>query len=160
MKIDKRRMINWIFEPFDKLTNLQVYAMLQLRSRVFVVEQACVFLDPDGLDQGSHHLLGYQGSTLAACARILPPGLAYPGYASIGRVVTAPEVRGGGAGRTLMQQAIGKLYQLHGQVPIKIGAQQYLERFYQSLGFVQSGPMYIEDGIPHIPMVISIGAEG
>mgnify|MGYP002784181947 CR=1 FL=1 len=146
--------MHWVFEPFDKLTNLQVYTLLQLRSRVFVVEQACVFLDMDGLDEACHHLLGYKGSALAASARILPPGLAYPGYASIGRVVTAPEARGEGAGRALMQQAIAQLYELYGQVPIKIGAQQYLERFYQSFGFVQSGPMYLEDGIPHIPMVL------
>ena len=71
-------MINWIFEPFDKLTNLQVYSMLQLRSRVFVVEQACVFLDMDGLDEACHHLLGYKDGILSACARILPAGLAYP----------------------------------------------------------------------------------
>jgi len=150
-------MINWIFEPFDKLTNLQVYSMLQLRSRVFVVEQACVFLDMDGLDEACHHLLGYKDGILSACARILPAGLAYPEYASIGRVVTAPEARGEGAGRALMQQAIARLYELYGQVPIKIGAQQYLEKFYQSFGFVQSGPMYMEDGIPHIPMVKGLG---
>lgn len=145
--------LRWNLLPFAALNPPELYALLQLRSRVFVVEQQCIFLDMDNLDQQSHHLLGYRDGVLVACARILPQGLAYPAYASIGRVVTAPEARGMGAGRQLMERAIHHLYALYGTVPIKIGAQLYLRHFYESLGFAQCGALYLEDGIEHIPML-------
>jgi len=143
----------WVLKTFDELTNSELYAMLTLRSRVFVVEQNCVFLDMDGLDADSHHLLGYANGQLAAYTRILPQGLAYPDYPSIGRVVTAPEVRKKAYGFALMQESVRRLYCLYGEGSIKIGAQLYLKKFYNSLGFEQSGPVYLEDDIEHIPMI-------
>jgi ElaA protein len=143
----------WVLKTFDELTNSELYAMLTLRSRVFVVEQNCVFLDMDGLDADSHHLLGYANGQLAAYTRILPQGLAYPDYPSIGRVVTAPEVRKKAYGFALMQESVRRLYCLYGEGSIKIGAQLYLKKFYNSLGFDQSGPVYLEDDIEHIPMI-------
>jgi ElaA protein len=131
----------------------ELYELLALRSRVFVVEQQCIFLDMDGLDKLAHHLMGFVDGALVACTRILPAGTAYNDYSSIGRVVTAPEVRGKAYGFLLMQQSADKLYSLYGKVPIKIGAQLYLKRFYESLGYRQSGDMYLEDGIEHIPMI-------
>lgn len=145
-------MIRWLTLHFDELTNKQLYELLRLRSEVFVVEQNCVFLDMDNLDQLAHHVLGYEEGQLIGCTRILAPGVSYE-QASIGRVVTSPAARGRGLGRELMLQSIQALYHLHGQQPIKIGAQAYLAAFYGSLGFVQSGPEYLEDGIPHIPMI-------
>jgi ElaA protein len=79
--------------------------------------------------------------------------VAYQDYPSIGRVVTAPEARGKSIGRELMQESLTRLFALYGETPVKIGAQLYLKRFYESLGFSQSGDMYLEDGIEHIPMV-------
>jgi ElaA protein len=148
--------LSWVLAPFHALTNNQLYALLRLRSEVFVVEQHCVFLDMDGKDQQCYHLLGYRQHQLVAYARLVPVGVAYQDYSSIGRVVSSPAVRGTGIGRLLMQQSIQALYQLWGLQPIKIGAQLYLKRFYESFGFVPCGPVYDEDGIDHIPMLRSV----
>lgn len=146
--------INWELVFFDRLTTVRLYALMRLRSEVFVVEQNCVYLDADDKDQQSWHLMGWQGEKLAAYCRLLPPGLSYPS-ASIGRVVSAPEFRRTGAGRELMRRAIAEVENLFGTRQITIGAQLYLKRFYESLGFRQSGAEYLEDGIPHIPMDFS-----
>ncbi len=93
-----------------------------------------------------------EANSLVAYTRILKAGDAFA-EASIGRVVSSPKVRGTGIGKILMQQSIEQLYQLFGKVPIRIGAQRYLEKFYESLGFVIAGPPYLEDGIPHVEML-------
>src|SRR6476661_1162094 len=94
---------------FDKLTPHQLYAALQLRNEVFVVEQNCVFQDADDKDQASYHLLGCINDKLIAYTRLVPPGVIYD-EPSIGRVVTSPSVRGSGAGKMLMQESINKVY--------------------------------------------------
>lgn len=140
-------------KPFAALTLADLYALLQLRSEVFVVEQVCAFQDIDGHDQAALHLLGYTAvGELAAYARLLPPGVSYA-QASIGRVVTSPRHRGLGLGRQLLQEALGQCAAQLGPQPIKIGAQQYLLAFYQGFGFVVEGAGYLEDGIPHVHMV-------
>jgi ElaA protein len=144
--------INWNSKNFDQLNPYELYDLLRLRSEVFVVEQNCVFLDMDNLDQYCIHLLGYDGSKLMAYTRIVPPGLIYK-EASIGRVVTSSSVRYTGAGKKLMEQSIITLYKLFGSIPIKIGAQLYLKKFYESFGFVQMNEVYLEDGIEHIHML-------
>lgn len=144
--------INWLLIKFEELTPYQLYAVLQLRNEVFVVEQNCVFQDADDKDQQSYHLMGFDGATLVAYTRLVPAGVSYT-EASIGRVVTAPSVRRLGAGRQLMQQSIEALYNLFGHVPIKIGAQLYLKSFYESFGFMQISEIYLEDGIKHIHML-------
>ncbi len=143
--------IEWRLKKFEALTPHELYAALQLRSAVFVVEQNCVFLDADDKDQDCFHLLGFYEAKLAAYSRIVPPGVIYS-QASIGRVITSAAVRRTGAGRRLMQQSIQTVYDLFGVVPIKIGAQLYLKAFYESFGFLQMGNMYLEDGIEHIYM--------
>lgn len=117
-----------------------------------MVEQNCPYLDPDGKDLQSWHLMGWDSNKLVAYSRLLPAGLAFEEI-SIGRVVSSPAYRGTGAGRELMKNAIETAYQLFGQQPIRIGAQLYLQQFYESLGFVQVSEMYLEDNIPHIEMV-------
>jgi len=144
--------LQWQCKYFDELSPYQLYALLRLRSEVFVVEQNCIFLDMDDNDAESFHLSGYAGNRLVAYTRIVPPGLIYS-QASIGRVVTSPLVRRTGAGRLLMEQSLFTIHNLYGSVPIKIGAQLYLKAFYQSFGFVQIGEGYLEDGIPHINML-------
>lgn len=139
---------------FDKLTLKELYDSMVLRQEIFVVEQNCAFLDADGKDQEAYHCFGYDAAgKLHAYTRLLDKGMAYPEYASIGRVVTSAASRGGGWGRALMEYSIAQLYEKFGQQPIKIGAQEYLKKFYESLGFVQCGEGYLEDGIPHIPML-------
>lgn len=148
--------IHWVLKNFDELTPHQLYAILRLRNEVFVVEQTCAFQDADNNDQGSYHLMGFDDDRLVAYTRLLPPGLTYE-QASIGRVVIAPAVRRYGVGKKLMQQSVATVYKLFGTGPIKIGAQLYLKGFYESFGFVQTGEMYLEDGIEHIYMVKEFG---
>jgi ElaA protein len=145
--------MQWIVKTFEELSNGELYALLRLRSEVFVVEQNCVFLDMDDADQKAVHVLGYDDEQeLVAYTRLFAPGIKYD-QASIGRVVTSQKARGKGAGRELMEQSIATVEVLFGKVAIKIGAQQYLQKFYTSLGFVQSSEMYLEDEIPHIEMI-------
>jgi ElaA protein len=144
--------IQWLLRKFEELTPYQLYAILQLRNEVFVVEQNCVFQDADDKDQNAYHLMGFNNNKLVAYTRLLPPGEIYE-QASIGRVATSPSVRKLGAGRELMKQSINASYGLFGIQPIKIGAQLYLRKFYESLGFEQISDIYLEDGIEHIYML-------
>ncbi|RYG27721.1 MAG: GNAT family N-acetyltransferase [Chitinophagaceae bacterium] len=145
-------MINWELKKFEELTVNELYAVLRLRTEVFVVEQNCVFQDMDNKDEHCYHLLGWNGNLLAAYTRIVPTGVSYEDAPSIGRVVTSPQARGSGLGRILMQHSINELFRVYGVSPIKIGAQLYLKKFYESLGFEQSSDIYDEDGIDHIEM--------
>ncbi|GJG86659.1 acetyltransferase [Gemmatimonadetes bacterium T265] len=144
--------LEWRCAPFADLTPHDLYAALQLRSLVFVVEQACPFLDPDGDDDQAWHLLGWHADRLAAYARLFAPGLKYA-EASVGRVVTHPDARRAGAGRALMAEALRTLDTLAPGAPVRIGAQKYLERFYGGFGFVRDGADYLEDGIVHLEMI-------
>ena len=143
--------IQWTIKSFPELTPAELYDILKLRSEVFIVEQQCIFLDMDDKDQGSRHLQGRLNDELVAYCRIIPPGLAYE-EPSIGRVVRSPRYRGKGAGIALMENAIQETMRLYGTLPIKIGAQLYLKRFYENLGFVQCSETYLEDDILHIKM--------
>lgn len=144
--------MNWILKKFSELSTSELYAILQLRSEVFVVEQHCYYQDVDGKDFKSYHLIGWQDDGLAAYARLLPPGVSYA-EPSVGRVVLKETARGGGLGKALMQESIECCYQLFGRQPVKIGAQHHLERFYASLGFVQCSEVYDDAGIDHIEMI-------
>jgi ElaA protein len=138
----------WHVRAFAELTTAELYAIVHLRERVFVVEQKCVYLDADGLDPQAQHLWATRDDGVIAYLRILPAGVKYA-EVTIGRVVTAPEARGGGLGRELMQRGIAAA----GAVPIRIGAQAHLEAFYGALGFRRAGEPYVEDDIPHVEMV-------
>lgn len=128
--------------------------MMVLRQAVFVVEQDCVYLDADGKDQESWHLMGVNSEKeLVAYLRILPKGISYQNYPSIGRVLTAEKVRRDGAGKALMQQALIEAERIFPGEAIKISAQTYLNGFYESFGFEPVGEEYLEDGIPHVAMV-------
>jgi ElaA protein len=146
--------MTWTCKKFDELAAHELYAVLQLRNAVFVVEQNCVFQDADDKDQRCFHLMGWEEKKLVAYTRIVPAGICYE-ETSIGRVVTSPSARRKGLGRDLMNQSIDKAYSLFGAViPIKIGAQLYLKDFYESFGFMQAGDIYVEDGIEHIEMLL------
>ncbi len=144
--------ISWKFAAFDALTLDELYAMLQLRSEVFVVEQACVFQDMDGADSEAMHLLGMSGGQLLVYARCFAAGMKFK-EASIGRIITRSTLRGSGAGHVLVRQAIDSVTQQWGPQAIRIGAQARLESFYRQHGFETTGAPYIEDGIPHIEML-------
>nr|WP_295771567.1 GNAT family N-acetyltransferase [Rhodoferax sp.] len=150
--------LDWKLATLDALTVPGLYAMLQLRTEVFVVEQNCIFQDMDGADDQAVHLLGSQcvpgqGDELVAYARLFPAGIKFA-EASIGRVITRAKARGTGLGHVLIQRAMSSVHTLWGeQQPIRIGAQARLKAFYGQHGFVDVGVPYIEDGIDHLEMV-------
>ncbi len=144
--------IHWSLKKFEELSVFELYQILQLRNEVFVVEQNCPYQDADDKDQGSYHQMGWVENQLAAYTRLLPAGLSFS-EASIGRVLTSPKFRKKGLGKYLMEISIVSLYKLYGQQPIKIGAQLYLQKFYEELGFAKCSEIYLEDGIEHIEML-------
>lgn len=149
-------MLHWQWKKFPELTLDELYRLLALRSQVFVVEQKSIYLDADGYDRSAHHLLGQLDETpeptLTAYLRVLPPGLKFA-EASLGRVVTAPSARRYGYGKVLVEQGIAFIEANYPRTPIRIGAQHYLQRFYEGFGFRQVSDVYDEDGIPHIDML-------
>jgi ElaA protein len=144
--------LRWHDRAFDELTARELYAIVTLRERVFVVEQRCAYLDADGVDLVSRHLWATADDpadpAVHAYLRIVPAGVKFAEI-SIGRVITAPEARGTGLGRVLMRRGLDAV----GPVTVRIGAQAHLERFYGELGFVRASAIYDEDGIPHIEML-------
>lgn len=144
--------LRWHSARFDQLTPEPLYAALQLRSAVFVVEQQCLFRDMDGNDRQAMHLLGWRGTELLAYARCFAPGDHFA-EASIGRIATRLDARGGGLGHQLVVQAMALVRTTWGTQPIRIGAQARLRHFYQQHGFVDTGIDYVEDGIDHVQMV-------
>ncbi|MBS1749359.1 MAG: GNAT family N-acetyltransferase [Bacteroidetes bacterium] len=145
--------LRWTLTPFQELTVDQLYTIIQLRISVFVVEQQCNFQDADDKDRHAWHLCCWDGDNLAAYTRILPPGISYK-EASIGRVLTAKNVRGKKIGTELMQRSIEEVYRLFGKTAIQIGAQLYLQKFYETFGFKKNSDVYLEDNIPHIKMIL------
>ncbi len=150
-------MLRFITKSFNELCLIELYELLKLRQEVFIVEQDCPYLDADGVDYVSHHVLGFdEEGTLLAHTRLVPIGASYPEYASIGRVVTGDKARGKGMGKALMEYSITQVLTIFEQTPIKISAQNYLLAFYTNLGFEAVGDSYLEDGIPHTGMVLKV----
>lgn len=153
--------IEWQWSAFAELSLEDLYAILQVRQIVFVVEQECPYLDVDGYDHRAWHLLCWKEQDgeriLAAYARIFAPGIKYA-ESSIGRVVTHPQARGTGLGEMLMREAVRRAEEVAPGVDIRIGAQMYLERFYEKHGFRRVSAPYDEDGIQHIEMLRAAGS--
>lgn len=143
----------WVVKRFDEMDNTELYAILKLRQEVFILEQECLYPDMDDLDQQSYHVLGMRQGEIVAYARVLPAGVIFEECA-IGRVITMAPERGKGTGRKLMEIAIGYARADMAEGPIKISAQTYLTKFYESLGFKVISKDYLEDGIPHIDMLL------
>ncbi len=144
--------MTWILKAFDDLTPKELYKILQLRNEVFIVEQNCPYQDLDNKDLTPFHLMGMRNDTLLAYSRLLAPGISYS-ESSIGRVVSSPSARKTGIGKKLMEESIKQIRDLFHTDTIRIGAQLYLKKFYESFGFFQEGDSYLEDNIPHIIML-------
>lgn len=148
-------MISWQWTAFSDLLPDDLYEILSIRQKVFVCEMHSLQLDTDGLDRASYHLLGWIGEgtqrRLAAYMRVMPPGVIFD-EVSFGKVVTLPEERRKGIGREMMEEALKKIYNTFGDVPIRISVPAYLRRFYQSFGFQPIGDAYNKDGIAHTDM--------
>ncbi|THT99374.1 GNAT family N-acetyltransferase [Lampropedia puyangensis] len=144
--------LHFTWSPLAQLTPAQVLEMVSARIAVFVVEQNCPYQEVDAYDASALHLFGWQGSALAAYARIIGPNLKFA-EPSIGRVMVAHAFRAHQYGRALMQEAIDLTMRTYPGQPIRLSAQSHLQGFYGSLGFVADSPEYLEDGIPHVDML-------
>lgn len=144
--------VDWILKQFNDLTPKELYDILQLRNEVFIVEQNCPYQDLDNKDLKATHLMSMKENNLLAYSRLLAPGISYR-ESSIGRIVTSPSVRKTGMGKRLMEESIRQIENLFHSGTIRIGAQLYLKKFYESFGFIQQSDAYLEDNIPHIIML-------
>jgi len=148
-------VLHWRWLPFEALSVHELHAMLKLRQDVFVLEQTCLYADIDGIDPHCRHGLGLApDGTLAACARLVPPGLKFEEPA-IGRVIVAPAWRGRALGHELMREAIAATRATWPGRAIRLSAQAHLQRFYGALGFATVSDEYDEDGIPHVDMLLA-----
>ena len=131
---------------FAELTPFEVYALRRLRVDVFVVEQECPYPELDGRDTEptTVHVWLESDGQVAATIRVLDDGATR----AIGRVATGAAFRGRGLAARLMTEGIA----LCDGFPVTLGAQAHLEGWYEQFGFRRSGPGYVEDGIPHVPM--------
>jgi ElaA protein len=148
-----KEALRWQWARLPDLSAPQFHAAMVLRESVFIVEQNCVYQDADAYDPHSWHLLGWAGDSLAAYLRVTDPGTKYP-EPSLGRVLSAPAWRGQGLGQQLLTEALRCCAATWPGQPNRISAQQYLLQFYQGFGFVPVGPAYLEDGIPHVEMLL------
>ena len=144
--------MSFIFKAFQELSVNELYDLLKLRAEIFVVEQDCVYNDLDDYDKEAVHVIYVENGEIIATARLLKPGTRFSDF-SIGRVVVKKDKRGTGLGKELMNAAINFCITNWKAEKIKISAQQYLQRFYEELGFVVITEMYLEDDIPHVGMV-------
>lgn len=143
-----------LVKRFEELDLHELYELLQLRSEVFVVEQDCVYQDIDGKDEKALHVLGYENNKLVAYTRIFPPGI-YFKEAAIGRVVVRENARKNQYGHEILKASVEAIEKEYDTKTIKLSAQTYLTKFYESHGFQKIGEGYLEDGIPHIAMIKS-----
>lgn len=141
-----------IIKTFSELNTNELYDILQLRSEVFVVEQDCVYQDIDGKDEIALHIIGKKEGKIIAYTRCFNAG-DYFEKASIGRVVVDASQRKYKYGHDIMKASIEAIKDKYKTETIKVSAQVYLTKFYNSHGFHQVGEGYLEDGIPHIAMV-------
>ncbi|HTH60466.1 MAG TPA: GNAT family N-acetyltransferase [Paraburkholderia sp.] len=149
---------DWRWKPFAGLDAREVYDVLAARSAVFVVEQACVYDDVDGLDVDAWHLFAYATkngrAALAGYLRVLVPGV--PGTENadvrIGRVLTTADYRGIKLGNALLETALSHIARQWPGVPVRLHAQAHLQRFYGAFGFLPVSDVHDEDGIPHVWM--------
>ncbi len=143
--------LEWKIKRFNELSLDELYNLLRLRSEVFVVEQNCVYQDIDNKDAKAIHLIGQLENEIIAYARLFAAG-DYFEDASIGRVVVAQKNRDEKHGHTLMREAIAAVQAYFKTQKITISAQLYLQKFYESHGFVVVSEVYLEDDIEHIRM--------
>lgn len=147
-------ILDWQIKHYTELNTNEFHDIIALRLEAFVVEQNCTYLDLDGKDKKAYHLICRNGKgDVVATARILPPGIAYKD-AAIGRVVLNEAIRGMGVGHDLMDRSIRFALTEFGNSPIRISAQKHLEKYYEKHGFLSTGKDYLEDGIPHVEMLL------
>ncbi|MDI9215392.1 MULTISPECIES: GNAT family N-acetyltransferase [Clostridium] len=147
--------MEWKIKKFEDLSTKELYSILALRNKVFVIEQECIYQDCDYKDLEAYHLFCTDDNSTVAYLRILKKGVSYD-EVSIGRVVVDEKYRGRDLGRKAMKKALEFINNTYGESPIRISAQVYIKDFYKSLGFIEVSNAYLEDDIPHIEMLRNI----
>lgn len=150
--------MEWIEKTYDQLTKDDLYLILKERVDIFVVEQECPYPEIDGYDKESLHLYLQEGDKIIAYARLLPKHTKYE-EASIGRVIVKQECRGKGYARELMNRSIEIMVNKWKESKIKLQGQEYLRHFYGSFGFEEISDVYLDDGIPHVDMMLYSNTE-
>lgn len=145
--------MEWFIKKMDEMDAHTLYDILELRMHVFIIEQQCFYEELDRKDHDATHVYAKDDSgKIVAYLRVLGHGVSFD-EVSIGRVVVHPEARKDGLGRMLMRKGIEVVKTLYGDTPIRISAQAYLQKFYESIGFEAVSEIYLEDDIPHLDMI-------
>lgn len=145
-------MLVWETKKFQEISKEELYEILCIRGKIFVVEQNCVYNDLDNKDFLATHLTGREKGKLVAYARVFKPGDYYEKHSSIGRILVVEEKRNLKIGRQAVEESVFFCKKNFPEEPIKISAQAHLKKFYQQCGFIDKGESYLEDGIPHRAM--------
>ena len=145
-------VVKFYVKRFNEIDSKTLHNIFLLRSEVFIVEQECAYQDIDGKDFKSIHIIGKQKGEIIAYSRIMSLNNE---FCSIGRVLVKKELRKKGIGIKLMTKTIEEATSEYNSRKIKISAQEYLKNFYTNLGFNHTGKCYLEDGIPHIEMILN-----
>ena len=148
-------MLSWQIKNYNELSKEELYDILRIRAKIFVVEQNCPYNDLDNKDNTAKHVIGKEGNKIIAYARIFKEGDFYKKNTSIGRILVCVEKRKKKIGNTLVEKSINFCKKNYPGKEIKISAQSHLKIFYQKLGFVYKGETYLEDGIPHCSMYLT-----
>ena len=151
-----KQSMQWQCASFRELSTSQLYAILRARCDVFIVEQNCPFPEIDGLDESAMHLMAWtQDGQLAAYLR-MHAAHAFSSEPALGRVLTTAPFRGTGLGRQLVEQGLKHAGEIYPNQALRINAQSYLIQFYGSFGFALDSEEYLEDGIPHVAMLLPV----
>ncbi len=147
--------MNLTVKRFEELTLAELYEILRLRSAVFVVEQTCPYQDIDNKDQAAIHLWLSDEDGIAAYLRVMDKGV-YDEEVAIGRVISLR--RRQGYALQLLQEGVRVAREAFGAQLISVEAQVYARSLYEKAGFRQASEEFLEDGIPHIRMLLDCGA--
>ncbi len=143
--------MNLVVKRFEELSVEELYKILQVRVKVFVMEQNCIYQEVDDKDQHSYHVFLKDETGIKAYLRVIDKGVSFE-EVSIGRVLTVE--RGCGLGDRIIFEGIKVARERMNADKIKIEAQCYAKGFYEKAGFKQVSDEFIEEGIPHILMVL------
>ena len=148
-------MLDWQIKKFSEITKEELYEILYLRNKIFVVEQNCIYNDTDKKDAWATHLFVREKGKIIAYSRIFKSGDYYENHSSIGRVLVEKGKRQLKIGTQIIEESVIFCKKNFPREPIKISAQAHLKKFYERRGFVYKGEAYLEDGIPHCAMYYS-----
>lgn len=145
--------LSWQFKYFTELTTVEFHDLIALRLKAFVVEQHAKYVDLDGKDKKSYHMICRDGfGNIVATARIIPAGISYD-EVSFGRLVVTEDLRKNNFGIELMNRCMQFIKEEFGDVAVRVSVQKHLEKFVSKFGFASTGNEYEEAGLPHVEML-------